>query len=386
MSLKIGITADLRVSLFSNGINQNALYLAMMYTDMGNDVTVIGPTKTEGSQIIKELQTLGIELNIKPISETLDQHYDLIITVGLMIEQYHYDKYIAINPNFKFVSYKCGNELLTDMESILYGIHEKRTEMFSKLPASPTPDAIWSIPQMENTNLHYYMFQLGTDNATVVPFIWDPIIIENYSKVNNFPEWNGFKSTKVGIMEPNISIMKNLLVPVMIMDRFILEGGETEHIYMFSAKKLATNKRLLNILRDAKSNVIKLVTAEDRQPTLRVLHNHLDAVVSWQIENNLNYLYFDIAWMGWPIIHNANLCKDVGYYYEGQDSQTAAAHLRDVFANHSVQYRQDNRNKITRFTRQNPVLVDQYKQLTEDVMNNKFVKYSYNADTNQIQH
>ena len=384
MSLKIGITADLRVSLFSNGINQNAMYLAMMYTDMGHDVDVIGPSKVDG-QASKELEILKIDsLNLRPIFETLDEHYDLIITVGLMIEQSHYDRYVNANPNFKFVAYKCGNELLTDMESILYGSHEKRTEIFGKLPASPTPDAIWSIPQMEHTNLHYYMFQLGTDNATVVPFIWDPIVIENYRDTHNYKEWDGFSGNRFGIMEPNISIMKNLLVPIVSLDRYMLEDGEVDHIYMFSARKLSTNPRLLKLLQEAKSGLIKKVTAEDRQPTLRVLNKHVDCVVSWQIENNLNYLYFDIAWMGWPIIHNANLCQDVGYYYEGQDSQQAVAQIKHAFATHSEEYKHQNRQTISRFTRQNPELVAAYEQLTNDVMQGQFKRYTYDWKQNKI--
>ena len=382
--MKIGITADLRVSLFSNGINQNALYLAMMYSDMGHQVDVIGPSSIEG-QAAKELSLLKIDsLHLRPISETLDEHYDLIITVGLMIEQHHYDRYIAANPNFKFVAYKCGNELLTDMESILYNTHEKRTKIFGSLPASPTPDAIWSIPQMENTNLHYYMYQLGTDNATVVPFVWDPIVIENYRDTHNFEEWNGFKGKKFGIMEPNISIMKNLLVPITILDRYLLEGGEADHIYLFSAKKLATNARLLKLLKDSRSGLINKVTAEDRQPTLRVLNKHVDLVVSWQIENNLNYLYFDIAWMGWPIIHNANLCQDVGYYYEGQNTQQATAQIQQALANHSEEYKTRNRETISRFTRLNPALSKAYQQLTDDVMSGQFKQYTYDWKTNSI--
>jgi hypothetical protein len=382
--LKVGITADLRVSLFSNGINQNALYLAMMYSDMGHQVDVIGPTSIDG-QAAKEISVLKIEgLNLRPIKDTLEEHYDLIITVGLMIEQTHYDRYKKVNPNFKFVAYKCGNELLTDMESILYGAHEKRSKIFNSLPAPAVPDAIWSIPQMENTNLDYYSYQLGTDNATVVPFIWDPIVTEKYKEAGNHKEWTQFKGKNVGVMEPNISMMKNLLVPIVILDKYLGRQNELDHIYLFSAKKLATNPRLIKILQESRNNIIKYVTAEDRQPTLRVLDKHVDAVVSWQIENNLNYLYFDIAWMGWPIIHNANLCQDVGYYYEGQDATTAAQHLEHIFENHSKEYRHRNRKAIKRFTRQNKNLVKQYKQLTEDVMQSKFKKYTYDWKTNSV--
>jgi len=382
--MRIAITADTRVSLFSNGINQNAIYIAMLYIDMGHTVHILGPN-SGGEKAASELTAMGITgLKIKTVNESIGTHYDLLITVGLMVEQGHIDRYKQTNPRFKFVSYKCGNELFTDMETILYNAHEKRSEIFNSLPPAPKPDAIWSIPQMENTNLDYYSFLLGTDNATVVPFIWDPMVIEGYAKTNKYTTWQKFKGRFFGIMEPNISFMKNLLVPIMIMDRYLNQGGKTSAIHMFSAKKLSTNKRLLKLLKDSKSSLIKKVTAEDRMPTMKVLHQNLDCVVSWQIENNLNYLYFDIAWMGYPIIHNANLCQDVGYYYEGQDTRTAVDHINYVFENHDKAYKTKNRKAIKRFTRKNPNLAKHYAQLTSDVMNNNFKKYSYDWKTNSI--
>ena len=30
----------------------------------------------------------------------------------------------------------------------------------------------------------------------------------------------------------------------------------------------------------------------------------------------LNYLYLEVAYLGFPIIHNSPMCKDIGYYYE----------------------------------------------------------------------
>jgi hypothetical protein len=45
------------------------------------------------------------------------------------------------------------------------------------------------------------------------------------------------------------------------------------------------------------------------------MSNYCDIAVSHQWENPLNYLYFDLAWMDWPIVHNAHLCKDIGYFY-----------------------------------------------------------------------
>lgn len=383
MNLKVGITVDLRVSLFANGINQNGLYLALLYQDLGCDVTLISASVQDNGH--KELESMGVKsLKIKKISEALVERYDLIIGLGLLVEESFMMAWRKQNPDIKLVTYKCGNELFTDMETIIHNAHEKRAEIFNGLPFPAVPDQIWSIPQMENTNLDYYSFMHHQDNATVVPFVWDPIVLENYMKVNGYKDWDGYKDKCIGVMEPNLSIMKNVLPPIMILDRYLREGKDFKSAYLFSTKKFGTNKRLVKILKETKSDLIKKVTAEDRLPTAFVLNKYIDVILSWQIENNLNYLYFDAAWSGYPVVHNANLCQDVGYYYPNQDSRTAARQLDNALHNHNIEYKQEQRNIIKRYTRQNLELLNQYRMLTESVMNETFKKYAYNWKTNSI--
>ena len=383
MKLNIAISVDLRVSLFSNGINQNGLYLAMLFQDLGHNVTLISSVLGEGGH--KQLEVLGVKgVHVKEVIKSFDDKYDIIIGLGLSIEDRFMDRWRAKNPNVKLVAYKCGNELFTDMETIIHGAHEARAEIFNKLTKPATPDQIWSIPQMENTNLDYYSFVLHQDNATVVPFVWDPAVMENYMKTAGYPVWNGHKKRSIGVMEPNLSIMKNVLTPIMILDRYLNEGHEYSHAYLFSTRKFSTNKRLIKLLSDSRSGLVKKITAEDRLPTARVINNYVDVILSWQIENNLNYLYFDAAWMGYPVVHNAKFCQDVGYYYPDQDTRTAVNQIVNAFENHTTDHLQESREKISRFTRQNPELLKQYDQLLMGVVNNRFTKYKYNWQENRI--
>jgi hypothetical protein len=382
--LKIAITVDLRVSLFSNGINQNGLYLAMLFQEMGHQVTLVSSTVEEGGY--KQLEKYGVTgVKIKKIQEALNDYYHVVIGLGLTIEQSYTKAWKQRNPNIKVVAYKCGNELFTDVETVLHGSHEKRAEIFNKLPQPATPDQIWSIPQMENTNLDYYSFLLHQENATVVPFVWDPIVIENYMKAEGFDTWKSHKGRSIAVMEPNLSMMKNVIPPIMFLDRFLNSGYTYDHAYLFSTRKIAGNKRFLKLLNTAKSKLAhKGISAEDRMPTGKVLEKHADVVLSWQIENNLNYLYFDVAWMGYPIVHNANLCQDIGYYYPNQEAQAAADQLENAFNNHNLEYLEEQRNKISRYTRKNPVLIEQYAKLLQDLVDDKFTKYQYNWQENRI--
>jgi hypothetical protein len=49
--------------------------------------------------------------------------------------------------------------------------------------------------------------------------------------------------------------------------------------------------------------------------------------------------------MGYPVIHNAPMCKDIGYYYEGSDTTKASELLNWVLENHDKNLR-DRPNSI----------------------------------------
>ena len=97
---------------------------------------------------------------------------------------------------------------------------------------------------------------------------------------------------------------------------------------------------------------------------------YADVVVSHQWENNLNYLYFDLAWMGWPIVHNGSLCKDVGYYYEQFNYEEGGDVLLNVILNHDNDidvYVKKNREAIDKYLTTNKELQEKYINLINDL-------------------
>jgi len=129
-----------------------------------------------------------------------------------------------------------------------------------------------------------------------------------------------------------------------------------------------------------------LVSAETRIAIMDSINRYVDIVLSWQWENNLNYLWLDVAWMGWPVVHNGSLCKDVGYYYNEFDIKNAQEKIQEVIENHNddKDYLERNRNIIKRYTMDNGNLLDQYKMLIDNVINDEFIKYEYLAIKNSI--
>jgi len=99
--------------------------------------------------------------------------------------------------------------------------------------------------------------------------------------------------------------------------------------------------------------------------------NYCDIAVSHQWENPLNYLYFDLAWMGWPIVHNAYLCKDIGYFYDQFNYDEGGKVLSDVINNHDMninEYIGKNREAINRYLPTCINLQREYTNLINDVL------------------
>ena len=57
-------------------------------------------------------------------------------------------------------------------------------------------------------------------------------------------------------------------------------------------------------------------------------------LVCHQILNPLNYLYLDAVYLGYPVLHNAYMCEDLGYYYKGSDTIEVAKMLSYILENH----------------------------------------------------
>ena len=386
--LKIGITIDLRVSLFSNGINQNAIYLANLFSEMGHEAVLIGPVEGENAHKSREeLDLLGLDLNIMDWVDIENHKWDVIVSLGITVDHRIWSKASAKNQDVKLVRYQCGNHFFLQTEMILFGGHPDRQSKTTVPDRDPQSHQIWSIPQMENTNLDFYSYIDGDQrNATVVPFVWDPMVIESYIQRTHFKEWEpGGDSRKIGIMEPNIGIMKHMIYPMVACSRYLNDGNRLDAVHSYSTSKLSTNKDLIRLVRMGNPDLLGKFKALGRFPTIKVLNDHVDAVLSWQMENALNYLYLDIAWLGWPIIHKAHLCPDIGYYYPHNDMQAATDQMKLAFEAHDAAYKEEQRAKIKRYTYKNKQLHKDYQKLLDNLVNDSFKKQTYDLTNNSIQ-
>lgn len=379
---RIGITVKINNSLFANGVNQNALYLARVLKKGGYIVDLIcGDQKTidDVSEYEKEINTFSLE-------KSYNIRYNLIIQVGLTVSKKMFSTWKQKNKDLKFVTYECGNHYLINTERMLFDYKRENNTLKDRFDYDQIPHQVWSIPQMENTNYFFYKFYKGQEKVTVVPFIWDPFVIERSFEIREKSTYTPRPIEKCGVLEPNMSVMKNSILPTIILDKS-QKNNPLKHIYVFGTELIRDSKPYVNFIQSTDIYKDKILTVESRFQTAKILTEHVDFVLSWQWENNLNYLWFDVAWMGYPIIHNGSMCQDVGYYYKEFDGDTAVLKIDEVIKTHNDNYENyliKNREIIKRYTSQNENLIIQYKELVENVLNNKFDQNQYDWKENKI--
>jgi hypothetical protein len=208
-----------------------------------------------------------------------------------------------------------------------------------------------------------------------VPFVWSPMFLDE--RVKALPHAGQYQphdgARRLSVMEPNINVVKFCLYPALIAELAyrrcperiaLLQVTNAEQIARESLDFIALMNQL-DIVRDHKAVFL------GRHDTPVFLAENTDIVISHQLENPLNYFYLEVCWQGYPLIHNASLCRDLGYYYEGNDADEGARRVVEAIETHDAHaswYREQQRGLIARYLPDDRQLVATYGALLDDLM------------------
>ncbi len=367
--LRIGITIGLREpneSLWINGIKQNALFLAklLMKSSRGYRVTMVNTTDVALTDALPWDRRIFDTRSFTTMKDSLD----VLIELGGQIdsEQTAYLKARGV----KIVSYCCGFEYIHATQSILFG-----RRMWDTLFINRGYDEIWAIPQIAPSSLPFLQ-SLRRAPGRVVPFVWDPMFLTERARL--LPEHgeyrpSGQRAKRLTIMEPNHDVVKFCVYPMLIIDEVYRREPESiAFTHVTNAERLAHESpefvMLMNYLEIVRASKASFVGRFD---TPAFLAEFTDVVVSHQWENPLNYFYFDVCWQGYPLVHNAHLVPDLGYYYPENDVEAGAEVLTRVLHEHDDDwegYTARQRGLLRRYTSKNPTLVAEYDVLLANLV------------------
>jgi len=367
--MRIGITIGLPhegESLWSSGIRQNAVYLSMALRNCpGVQEVLLVDTKT--GPITPDLPWDAQRWPTTDWAGAKDR-VDVLIELGGQIDPVQTDH--LKQRGGRLVSYCCGFEYISSMESVLFN----RPMWGANLFVNQRYDDIWMVPQVERSSRPYFEV-LRRQQARPVPLVWSPALLEQHAAA--LPEGGCYRPRAPGprrlsVMEPNVNITKFCLYPVLIAELAYRERPEAiALLQVTNARRIATESRefislmnQLDIVRQQKAVFL------GRHDTPTFLSERTDVMLSHQLESPLNYFYLDVCWQGYPLVHNAGLCRDLGFHYEANDVAQGARHVLEVLGGFDAQhaaYRQRQRQLIGRFLPDDNAVVAHYSALLTDL-------------------
>lgn len=342
---KIGITFNLEAKntdIWANGANQNVIFLYDLFkrSEIIEEVYLVSWGATNEITPPDGFMLDGMDINYAHVMDVIDE-LDVLIEGGLSVEPGLTKRMHAHGG--KVVCYKMGVDYIMDIENFIFDKKPGRTFNGAEF------DAVWLIPQHENTCRSYLSIMFNCPSY-VVPAIWAPtfcdIIIKNLKEKHNVEF--GYKPNldrkkfRMANFEPNISIVKNCFTPILICEQGYRTAPEKfEHVYITNVWDKKDHPTFFDFI--GRTNLVKdgVMSIEGRYQLPDFLARYVDIVVSHQWENGLNYAYNDALYGGYPFIHNSKLLpKGVGYYYDQFDAFEGAKVLLEVMENHNKEHKE----------------------------------------------
>lgn len=361
-NLHVGISFHLDESchdIWANGAVQNIIFQYQMMQQMASvdrvSLVYLGNLNAPPQGLMLD----GIDLDFIPLNEAVES-IDVLIEMGLVIDPYYTDQ--MKKRGGKCVSMRVGNDFIMDMERFVFDQPPVRTFTGAQF------DAVWTIPQHARSCRSYFSIMLRAP-FFVLPHIWSPFFSDKViNRLKNIDIHFGYEAGKgakrISIFEPNISVLKSSFIPILICEEAYRRRPDLiEHIYTCNTFAKKDHPVFHNFI--GRTDVVNknILTVEARYQLPDFMARYTDVVVSHQWENGLNYVYYEVLYGGYPLIHNSKMLS-VGYYYPHFDAFKGADLLIDVIENHdkSLQvYKDQSRDFLKRLDPLHPNNIHAYE-------------------------
>lgn len=359
--LTIGITINIKPddNIWNNGIVQNVINLALVLKNSQNNYNVMILNTSEVNQLEYKID----EVSIYPIKDKITT-LDILFITGSQI--YDSDYNYLRNKGCKIIYYSCGTNYIIDMQEILF------RDNTDKRLYKHIPDEVWMIPQNMNVN-KYYFETIYKKKVKEIPFIWSPLFVDyviNEHKIKGFYTPSD-EPKRISCFEPNIDVVKFAMYDILIVEQAYRERPDLiKHFYVTNAGKIKSNPCFVNIMNEL--DVVKngIATFEGRFRMPYFLDTYTDIVVAHQWENPLNYAYLEALYLEYPIIHNASMIKDGGYYYDGFNVDKGKEQLLYALSEHDKhidEYDKRSKKVLKRYLPTNAKSIEIYDNLIDDL-------------------
>lgn len=379
MRKTIGITIKhLHLSEFSNGATQHVYTMAKLFQLLGWNAVLISE-QSKVPDVSNNYMKLPVITNqvLKQWIRYNESKPDNVTFDCIMFFEWYENgpwiKQIRDTFNCRVIKYQAGNMY----ESILkLFLQDKEITPLKDLKyhTVDAPDRLWLSPHYA-TRAPVYDVIFNT-KTILAPYLWDPYFIDRYIKQKslsvNYLETQTRLQNKVhvAICEPNRDIQKCSMVPLIGACSGV-KSDLIQHVGIFDySNKL--QQSIATILRDmgcfGMDHRTKFKYAA-RKPIPNLLQDY-SMVLCHQNDHMLNYLYLEVAYLGFPVIHNSPMCKEIGYYYEGDDIDQMLEQIKEATNHHRerlTQYRVNALKKIYEYSVYNKEVQTEFTRILSDL-------------------
>ena len=396
IGITIGITSK-KETMWINGIKMNAIFLldALMQSDKNYNVYLINTNQK--FKVSDPEVKLPWDTSKYKIYDYLDifKETDLLIMLGTNLAASSIKEFKSFpvnNLEKKVISYKCGNNYVIEMERAIFA--DDDADRLNLAPWSYASDDVWMVPQQEYQNKHYYDLFEGVDSKSV-PFVWHPMFIDELAeafRVESNVETNyapDNKEKRIVSFEPNMNVVKYSMIPTLIVESLYRKRKDFLNYYAIcSGMRIGKRTGFVSHMKMLEIFIDKKLKVDGRYPMPFYLAERTDVVVSHQWENPLNYAYLDALHFNYPLVHNAEMVQDAGYFYRDFNIKEGAEQLERVINEHDSNLEEYNRQcdlvKSRYMAERNKGIVETYDKLIENIWEpgKHNMSYEYDWQTN----
>jgi hypothetical protein len=355
----IGITffasTDPRHSIWSNGTLQNLLLLLLMLRASPQIGRIWLINGGDAETLPPWLRLAELEIELVRFEQVAHQ-LDVLIEGGAQVEP---EQEQRIHRHGGIVlAYRCGNDYVMDAERICFDLTPGPVLNGTRF------DEIWTQPQHESMCRSFWEVTQQAP-VQVMPHIWSPLFIDLVS--NNLKKTEpdaifGYQpragGKRVAIFEPNLNVVKTCITPMLICEAaYRREPDALSDVYVTNTSGLTDHPSFRSLTASMTLWRDRIMSFEARYSLPLFLARFTDIVVSHQWDNGLNYLYYDVLYGNYPLVHNSPWLRDVGYYYPDFDATKGADALLQAVHQHDRNlqaYQEKNRHWLRRVDINNP--------------------------------
>ncbi|WP_426027578.1 DUF2827 family protein [Brevundimonas sp. TWP2-3-4b2] len=373
--LKIGITVvggetNPQAAMWSYGIGQNVAYLAFLFQRMaGVEQVVLVAGPPGGGNVLGDM----FGLDVVQLEDAVDR-LDLIIELGSRALTPEQAQRLRSHGG-RLVSYMAGNAAVNNFQALV-----NEADDGGDMPILGGFDAVWITPQNWFASAGHARI-VRSERVRKAPHIWSPYCLQTAMMKDGGPAYwrpRDGAPAKLGVFEPNLNVTKTFQIPLLAAEEaYRKDKSLIDTLLLFNTYHLRDNAHVTSLRDSLELGKDKKIFFEHLHPIAKVMGKHVNVVLSHQWELNLNYLYWDIMYLGWPLVHSSDAVSEYGYYYPSFDPQTGGEAVTEAIRTHDEnidRYRNRTNEVLWQFSIENPVVIANYKALVDELFDTPELK------------